>query len=92
MTKDDIAHLAGSVGMVQTGSDLLKPMWLASEEQIHKMLDVVIKDVKQSASEVMVKAIKKAAEYERGECAKIAEIAGMTGKDIARSIREREND
>ena len=73
MTKDDIAHLASSVGMVQTGGDLLKPMWLASDAQIAKMLEVVIADVKQSASEVMVKAIKKAAEYERGECAKIAD-------------------
>lgn len=92
MTKEDIQHLAASVGMVQTGGDLLTPMWLASEAQIARMLEVVIADVKQSAREVMVNAIKKAAEYERAECAKIAEIAGMTSKDIARSIREREND
>ena len=92
MTKDDIHHLAASVGMVKTGGDLIKPMWLASDDQIARMLEVVVMNVKQSASEVMVKAIKKAAEYERAECAKIADIAGMTGQDVARLIREREND
>jgi hypothetical protein len=53
------------------------------------MLEVVIGDVKQSASEVMVKAIKKAVQYERAECAK---LAGYVSKEAAKSIREREDD
>ena len=69
MTRDDIEHLALSVGMIRTQGDLIKPLWTASDAQIAKMLEVVIGDVKQSASEIMVKAIKKAVQYERAECA-----------------------
>ena len=90
MTKDDLHNLAQRVGMVRTESDLIKPLWTASDSQLQKMIEIVIKDVKQSASEIMVKAIKKAAEYERSECAKIADYADQ--KDLAKQIREREND
>ena len=90
MNREDIEHLAASVGMSKTGGDLVKPLWLANDQQLAKMIEVVIKDLKQTASEVMVKAIKKAAKYERGECAKIADYAG--NKEIAKQIREREDD
>jgi len=89
VTRDDIEHLALSVGMIRTQGDLIKPLWTASDAQIAKMLEVVIGDVKQSASEIMVKAIKKAVQYERAECAK---LAGYVSKEAAKSIREREDD
>ena len=89
MTRDDIEHLALSVGMIRTQGDLIKPLWTASDAQIAKMLEVVIGDVKQSASEIMVKAIKKAVQYERAECAKLARYVS---KEAAKSIREREDD
>ena len=89
MTREDIEHLALSVGMIRTQGDLIKPLWTASDAQIAKMLEVVIGDVKQSASEIMVKAIKKAVQYERAECAKLARYVS---KEAAKSIREREDD
>ncbi len=90
MTKDDIDALCGQVGMLRTGGDLIKPLWTASDAQVAKLVEIVVNQVKQNASEYVVKAIKKAAEYERGECAKIADYAGQ--KDLAKQIREREND
>ena len=90
MTKDDVQSLAQGVGMVRTESDLIKPLWTASDSQLQKMIEIVIQDVKQSASEIMVKAIKKAAAYERGECAKLADYADQ--KELAKQIREREDD
>jgi hypothetical protein len=45
--------------------------------------------IKQSASEIMVKAIKKAVQHERAKCAK---LAGYVSKEAAKSIREREDD
>ena len=89
MTREDIEHLALSVGMIRTQGDLIKPLWTASDAQIAKMLEVVIGDVKQSASEIMVKAIKKAVQYERAECAK---LVSYVSKEAAKSIREREDD
>ncbi len=89
MTRDDIEHLALSVGMIRTQGDLIKPLWTASDAQIAKMLEVVIGDVKQSASEIMVGAIKKAVAYERAECAK---IAGYSSSEAAKAIRERKDD
>ncbi len=89
MTRDDIEHLALSVGMIRMDLDGVKPLWTASDAQIAKMLEIVIGDVKQSASEIMVKAIKKAVQYERAECAK---LAGYVSKEAAKSIREREDD
>ena len=89
MTKDDVQSLAQGVGMVRTESDLIKPLWTASDSQLQKMIEIVIQDVKQSASEIMVKAIKKAVAYERAECAK---LAGYVSPEGAKSIREREDD
>lgn len=89
MTKDDVQNLAQGVGMVRTESDLIKPLWTASDSQLQKMIEIVIQDVKQSASEIMVKAIKKAVAYERAECAK---LAGYVSPEAAKSIREREDD
>lgn len=89
MTKDDIENLAHGVGMIRTESDLIRPLWTASDAQLARMVEVVVREVKQSASEVMVNAIKKAVAYERAECAK---LAGYVSPEAAKSIREREDD
>ena len=72
MTREDIENLALGVGMIRTQGDLIKPLWTASDAQIAKLVETVVKEVKQNASEYVVRAIKKAVEYERAECAKLA--------------------
>jgi hypothetical protein len=89
MNREDIENLALGVGMIRTQGDLIKPLWTASDAQLAKMVETVVAEVKQSASEYVVRAIKKAVEYERAECAK---LAGYVSKEAAKSIREREND
>jgi len=89
MTRDDLQELAMGVGMVKTPQGMIKPLWMASDAQLEAFAQAIIKDVKQSASEYVVQAIKKAVDYERNECAKIASQAGITDRDIVRQIRER---
>ena len=89
MTREDIEHLALSVGMIRMDLDGVKPLWTASNAQLCKLVETVVAEVKQSASEYVVRAIKKAVEYERAECAK---LAGYVSKEAAKSIREREDD
>lgn len=89
MTREDIENLALGVGMIRTQGDLIKPLWTASDTQLARMVEAVVAEVKQSASEVLVRAIKKAVEYERAECAK---LAGYVSKEAAKSIRERTDD
>jgi hypothetical protein len=89
MTREDIEHLALSVGMIRMDLDGVKPLWTASNAQLGKLVETVVSEVKQSASEYVVRAIKKAVEYERAECAK---LAGYVSKEAAKSIREREDD
>jgi len=92
MTSDDLQEVAAKVGMVKTPQGQIKPLWLASDKQLAAFAQEIVADVKQSASEYVVKAIKKAAEYEREQCARLAEIDGMAPIDIARAIRERGNE
>jgi len=89
MKREDLIVLATNCGMVKTPPSQIKPLWLASDAQLEAFAQAIIKEVKQNASEFMVTAIKKAVEYERAECAKIASQAGITDRDIARQIRER---
>ena len=89
MTREDIENLALGVGMIRMDLDGVKPLWTASNAQLGKLVETVVAEVKQSASEYVVRAIKKAVEYERAECAK---LAGYVSKEAAKSIREREND
>lgn len=89
MTREDIENLALGVGMIRMDLDGVKPLWTASNAQLAKMVETVVAEVKQSASEYVVRAIKKAVEYERAECAK---LASYVSKEAAKSIREREND
>jgi hypothetical protein len=89
MTREDIENLALGVGMIRMDLDGVKPLWTASNAQLAKMVETVVAEVKQSASEYVVRAIKKAVEYERAECAK---LASYISKEAAKSIREREDD
>ena len=92
MTKEDLEELAASCGMIRGQGDIIKPLWTASDEQLARLVESVIQQVKQSASEIMVRAIKKAVEYERAENAKLADTAKLTGQDAAKLIRERKDD
>lgn len=83
MTREDMIILATECGMVKTPPGGFKPLWMASDAQLEAFANAIISDVKQNASEIIVKAIKKAVEYEREECAKLAE------GETARLIRER---
>jgi hypothetical protein len=89
MNREDIENLALGVGMIRMDLDGVKPLWTASNAQLGKLVETVVSEVKQSASEYVVRAIKKAVEYERAECAK---LAGYVSNEAAKSIREREND
>jgi hypothetical protein len=89
MNREDIENLALGVGMIRMDLDGVKPLWTASNAQLGKLVETVVSEVKQSASEYVVRAIKKAVEYERAECAK---LASYVSKEAAKSIREREND
>lgn len=75
--------------MAKTPQGTFKPLWMASDDQLMAFAKVIVADVKQSASEFVVQAIKKAVDYEREQCAKIASVAGITDRDIVRQIRER---
>lgn len=90
MKSDDLEKLCEEIGMIRTCEGLKNPFWTASIGQIQKLVDMVVLEVKQSASEMMINAIKKTAEYERKECAKLADYAGSA--EAAKAIREREND
>ena len=87
MNREDIENLASGVGMIRMDLDGVKPLWTASNAQLGKLVETVVSEVKQSASEYVVRAIKKAVEYERAECAK---IAGYSSSEAAKAIRERD--
>ena len=75
MTHDDLQEVAQGVGMVKTPQTYFKPIWLASDPQLMAFAAEINKNIKQSASEYVVQAIKKAVEYEREQCARLCEQA-----------------
>lgn len=87
MDKKILQELAEKVGMAKTAGDVIQPMYVSSSSQLQAFAAAIIAEVKQSASEVLVRAIKKAVEYERAECAKIADWADA--KEVSRNIRTR---
>ena len=89
MNREELETLAQSCGMIQTNFNGIK-LWTTSTNQLGRMLEIVVKEVKQSASETLLRAIKKTAEYERSECAKLADYAG--NQEIAKQIRSRADD
>ena len=89
MNREELETLAQNCGMIQTNSNGIK-LWTTSTNQLGRMLEGVVKEVKQSASETLLRAIKKTAEYERSECAKLADYAG--NQELAKQIRSRSDD
>lgn len=87
MTLDDLEEMALKCGMVKT-----KKIWSATEMQLEYFTNNLLEEFKQMARNQLIQSIKKTAEYEREQCAKIAEMAwfeGMEQEDIAKAIRER---
>lgn len=81
MTHDDLQEVAQGVGMVKTPQTYFKPIWLASDPQLMAFAAEINKNIKQSASEYVVQAIRKAVEYEREQCAKVVEADGLARGD-----------
>jgi len=87
MTLDDIEEVALKCGMRKT-----KKNWWASQAQLELFANNMLSEFKQIARDQLITSIKKAADYEREQCAKIAEMAWFNGIEqdhIANAIRER---
>lgn len=90
MTLDDLVEMALKCGMVKTQKN-----WSATETQLEYFANNLLEEFKQIARDQLIQSIKKTAEYEREQCAKVAEMAwfeGMEQEDIAKAIRERGED
>jgi hypothetical protein len=87
MTLDDIEEVALKCGMVKANKK-----WSATETQFECFTNNFLEEFKGIARDQLVKSIKRAADYEREQCAKIAEMAwfnGMEQDHIANAIRGR---
>jgi len=87
MTLDDIEEVALKCGMVKTNKK-----WSATENQFECFTNNFLEEFKGIARDQLVKSIKRAADYEREQCAKVAEMAwfnGMEQDHIANAIRGR---
>jgi hypothetical protein len=87
MTLDDIEEVALKCGMVKTNKK-----WSATETQFECFTTNFLEEFKGIARDQLVKSIKRAADYEREQCAKVAEMAwfnGMEQDHIASAIRDR---
>ena len=74
-SKFSTTELAKKCGMTKTPQTTIQPLWLASDLQLEAFAHTIVYSVKQSASEYVVQAIKKAVEYEREQCARLCEQA-----------------
>jgi hypothetical protein len=87
MTLDDLEEVALKCGMAKT-----KKNWLATEAQLEQFANNLLEEFREIARNQIVQSIKKAADYEREQCAKVAEMSwfkGIEQEDIANAIRER---
>jgi ATP-dependent helicase/DNAse subunit B len=87
MTLDDLEEVALKCGIKKT-----KKNWLASPTQLEQFANNLLEEFRDIARNQIVQSIKKAADYEREQCAKVAEMAwfkGIEQEDIANAIRER---
>jgi len=87
MTLDDLEEVALKCGMVKT-----KKNWSATEAQLECFANNLLEEFREIARNQIVQSIKKAADYEREQCAKVAEMSwfkGIEQEDIANAIRER---
>lgn len=90
MTLDDLEEVALKCGMAKT-----KKHWLATELQLEQFANNLLEEFRGIARDQLIQSIKRAADYEREQCAKVAEMAwfeGMEQEDIAKAIRERDGE
>ena len=90
MTLDDLEEVALKCGMVKT-----KKNWSATELQLEQFVNNLLEEFRGIARDQLIQSIKRAADYEREQCAKVAEMAwfeGMEQEDIAKAIRERDGE
>ena len=90
MTLDDLEEMALKCGMVKT-----KKNWSATDLQLEQFVNNLLEEFRGIARDQLVQSIKRAADYEREQCAKVAEMAwfeGMEQEDIAKAIRERDGE
>ena len=87
MTLDDLKEVAKECGMINTNKN-----WSATETQLEQFANSLLEDFKGIARDQLIQSIKRAADYEREQCAKVAEMAWFNGMDqdhIANAIRDR---
>ena len=90
MTLDDLEEMALKCGMEKT-----KKHWSATELQLEQFANNLLEEFRGIARDQLIQSIKRAADYEREQCAKVAEMAwfeGMEQEDIAKAIRERDGE
>ncbi len=90
MTLDDLEEVALKCGMEKT-----KKHWSATELQLEQFANNLLEEFRGIARDQLIQSIKRAADYEREQCAKVAEMAwfeGMKQEDIAKAIRERDGE
>ena len=87
MTLDDLEEVALKCGMVRT-----KKNCSSTEAQLELFANNLLEEFRGSARDQLIQSIKRAADYEREQCAKVAEMSwfkGIEQEDIASAIRER---
>ena len=87
MTLDDLEEVALKCGMEKT-----KKHWSATEAQLEQFANNLLEEFRGIARDQLIQSIKRAADYEREQCAKVAEMSwfkGIEQEDIANAIRER---
>lgn len=90
MTLDDLEEVALKCGMEKT-----KKHWSATELQLEQFANNLLEEFRGIARDQLIQSIKRAADYEREQCAKVAEMAwfeGIEQEDIAKAIRERDGE
>jgi glutamyl-tRNA reductase len=90
MTLDDLEEVALKCGMEKT-----KNNWSATELQLEQFANNLLEEFRGIARDQLIQSIKRAADYEREQCAKVAEMCwfkGMEQEDIAKAIRERDGE
>ena len=90
MTLDDLEEVALKCGMEKT-----KKHWSATELQLEQFANNLLEEFRGIVRDQLIQSIKRAADYEREQCAKVAEMAwfeGMEQEDIAKAIRERDGE
>jgi hypothetical protein len=90
MTLDDLEEVALKCGMAKTNKN-----WSATETQLEQFANSLLNDFKAIARDQLIQSIKRAADYEREQCAKIAEMSWFNGIEqhqIANKIRARSDE